>query len=1051
MKGSSFIKTELQREKNDFEPVQYRIAGDAAGTASSATVLRYRKETELLLYYTFQIISMADEKHNQALSPGHLLNEERVLRIPPSSIIETTTEKIKVFNKTVRIATWNVRSLHMPGKLDNVEAEMYRMNINILGLSEVRWTGSGQHRTDRGTIYFSEGTDNNLRYGVAIHLTTETAKSVIDFIPLSDRAMIIKLQTTHRVMNIIQVYAPTGDKQDEDVEIFYDSLDEAISLTKKGEITIVMGDFNAKIGRGAEGDTVGMYGLGEINSRGDRLVQFCNEKSLFVSNTFFKLHPRQLYTWTSPAHKPDKIVRNQIDFILMDHRFKKYVKSVKTYPGSDINSDHNPVVMALKIMRFRKIKRTPNIKRIDIRKLKNPDIRNEVASELEAKMEQIKENGELQPERTWSLIKDAITYSQENKIGFARNNKKRDWMTPEILDLMEKRRRLKRDETKYKEINKVIRKKCREAKEEWMAEKCNEIEALQEKYDTFNVHKKVKEITDQTRKHPATVLKDANKQIIIGIEGKLKRWTEYVETLFNDDRQNVTIAREDTEEAAPRITKREVMYAIKLQKDGKSTGPDGIYSEILKIIAAQEASGLDLLTNLLNAIYTSGKIPNEWLKSTFVTLPKKLKSSQCDDYRMISLMSHVLKVFLRIIHSRIYRKCDYQVDDVQFGFRKGVGTREALFSLNVLTQRCRDMNVDVYACFIDYRKAFDCVKHEKMVEILKTIGLDNEDLRIITELYWNQTAEVRVENSTSEAIQIQRGVRQGCVLSPLLFNIYSEAIFKEALEEEAGGIKVNGKTLNNIRYADDTVVLASSLPELQLLMDRITQHSESFGLFMNTSKTKVMVFSKREKCVSLKINDCTVEQVSSFKYLGTNISKQCDPRKEIRARIEQARKTFISLRTFFIRKDISLHLKIRMIGCYVFTVLLYGCEGWTLDPSTEKRIEAFEMYLYRRILKISWTQRITNIEVLNRMQKQKELLYTIKKRKIQYIGHIMRGDKYEILRLIIEGKIEGKRSIGRRQNSWLKDLRRWLNCTSGDIFRSAVSKVQIAIWIANLR
>ena len=135
-----------------------------------------------------------------------------------------------------------------------------------------------------------------------------------------------------------------------------------------------------------------------------------------------------------------------------------------------------------------------------------------------------------------------------------------------------------------------------------------------------------------------------------------------------------------------------------------------------------------------------------------------------------------------------------------------------------------------------------------------------------------------------------------------------------------------------------------------------------------------------------------------------------------------------------------------MIQCYIFSTLLYGCESWTLDPTIESRIAAFEMYLYRRILRISWIKKVTNIEVLTRMNKERELLITLKKRKLQYV---LRGEKYEILRLILEGNIVGKRSIGRRQNSWLKDLRRWCGCSSADLFRKATSKIQMALWIAN--
>lgn len=108
------------------------------------------------------------------------------------------------------------------------------------------------------------------------------------------------------------------------------------------------------------------------------------------------------------------------------------------------------------------------------------------------------------------------------------------------------------------------------------------------------------------------------------------------------------------------------------------------------------------------------------------------------------------------------------------------------------------MNVNANACFIDCRKAFDCVKHDKLIEILQAIGTDKDEIRIVSELYWHQTAEVKIEQATSEATLIKRGVRQGCILSPLLFNLYSESVFKEALHEVQKGIKINGIVVNNL-------------------------------------------------------------------------------------------------------------------------------------------------------------------------------------------------------------------------------------------------------------
>ena len=133
--------------------------------------------------------------------------------------------------------------------------------------------------------------------------------------------------------------------------------------------------------------------------------------------------------------------------------------------------------------------------------------------------------------------------------------------------------------------------------------------------------------------------------------------------------------------------------------------------------------------------------------------------------------------------------------DTQFGFRGGFGTRDALFTIQVLVQRCQDMDKDVFLCFIDYEKAFDRVRHQPMLVLLQRIGLDNREIRIIANLYWKHRANVRVGDALSEEVSIKRGVRQGCVLSPMLFNIYSEAILSEALDGFDRGIIVNGEVI----------------------------------------------------------------------------------------------------------------------------------------------------------------------------------------------------------------------------------------------------------------
>ena len=251
--------------------------------------------------------------------------------------------------------------------------------------------------------------------------------------------------------------------------------------------------------------------------------------------------------------------------------------------------------------------------------------------------------------------------------------------------------------------------------------------------------------------------------------------------------------------------REEVENTIKTMKTGKATGPDMISTEMMQ---ALEGIELDAITKMLNTIYDTGEIPKEMLQSIFIVLPKKQGATECEQHPTISLMSHMTKILLRIIMKRIRNKVYTEIADNQCGFIEGKGTANAIYILRQIIERTLKVNKDLYVCFIDYTKAFDRVRHEEIITILQQLNIDGKDLRIIKNIYWEQKAAVRVEEETSNFQNIKRGVRQGCVLSPDLFSLYSEMIMRQI--EEIEGLKIGGHNINSIRYADDTVLTADS-------------------------------------------------------------------------------------------------------------------------------------------------------------------------------------------------------------------------------------------------
>ena len=518
--------------------------------------------------------------------------------------------------------------------------------------------------------------------------------------------------------------------------------------------------------------------------------------------------------------------------------------------------------------------------------------------------------------------------------------KKRGWMNDVILSKMEQRKNVKNKTTEYNVINKEIVNECRQAKENWLNEQCEEIESLEKQHKTKEMYGKVKELTKKCTLKGGGSITDKNGKILFDQEEIDKRWVEYIKELYDDDRAPMP----QFEITSGQSILKEVEKTIQSMKKGKATGSDEISTEMLR---ALDDENIDVITNLCNIMYNSGVIPTDLKQSIFITLPKKSKAQSCTEYRTISLMSHVTKLLLKVIEQRIVKKIDNEVSRLQSGFRTGSGTREGIFNLRTVCKQAIDLGKDVYICFIDYTKAFDRVKHSKIIECLSEIGIDDKDLQIITKMYWEQTAVVRTEHDITEEFQVKKGVRQGCVLSPSLFNLYTEKIFREI--EDMEGVNVGGHIINNLRYADDTSLLALEEQKLQNLLNTVNDKGKLYGMEINVKKTKSMVASKKQETpkVSINLDGTAIEQVEKMVYLGSITTEDGKSEMEIKRRIEIARNAFNNIKSILSSRNISLNTRMRLTKCYVWSSLLYGAETWTVTKTLTKRIDTFEMWTYR--------------------------------------------------------------------------------------------------------
>ena len=184
---------------------------------------------------------------------------------------------------------------------------------------------------------------------------------------------------------------------------------------------------------------------------------------------------------------------------------------------------------------------------------------------------------------------------------------------------------------------------------------------------------------------------------------------------------------------------------------------------------------------------------------------------------------------------------NHELSDVQDGFRKGRGIRDQIANIRWIIKKAREFQKNIYFCFIDYAKAFDRVDHNKLWKILNEMGIPDHLICLLRNLYASQEATVRTGHGTTDWFQIGKGVCQGCILSPCLFNLYAVYIMRNAgLEEAQAGIKIARRNINNLRYADDTTLMAQSEEELKSLLMKVKEESEKVGLKLNNQKTKIM-------------------------------------------------------------------------------------------------------------------------------------------------------------------------------------------------------------------
>ena len=245
---------------------------------------------------------------------------------------------------------------------------------------------------------------------------------------------------------------------------------------------------------------------------------------------------------------------------------------------------------------------------------------------------------------------------------------------------------------------------------------------------------------------------------------------------------------------------------------------------------------------------------------------------------------------LKILEVRLRQYVNQELPDVQAGFRKDRGIKDQIANIFWIIEEAREFKKTIYFCFIDYAKAFDCVDHNKLWKILKEKRIPDRLTCLLRNLYAGQEATVRARHGITDWFQLGNGVCQGCILSPHSFNLYTEYIMKNSgLDTAQAGIKIAGRNINNLRYADDSTLMAESEEELKSLLMKVKEESEKVGLKLNIQKTKIMAAGP---ITSWKIDG---EPVADFTFLCSKITTDSDCSHESKRHLLLGRKIMTNL------------------------------------------------------------------------------------------------------------------------------------------------------------
>jgi hypothetical protein len=477
------------------------------------------------------------------------------------------------------------------------------------------------------------------------------------------------------------------------------------------------------------------------------------------------------------------------------------------------------------------------------------------------------------------------------------------------------------------------------------------------------------------------------------------------------------------------ITKEEVIGRVRKLKNGKSPGIDGITGEMIK---NGGENVIDWIWKLCNKAFAEGIVPKDWSRAVIVPLYKgKGDKGNCRNYRGISLLSIVGKIYAGILVERVRRVTEELIGEEQGAFRSGRGCIDQIFTLKQMTEKVKEKKKKLYLGFMDLQQAYDRINREALWQVLLMYGVGGKLLNGIKSMYNGSEACVRINRVESEWFKIDSGVRQGCVMSPWLFNLYMDGVMKELMVGVAGeGVRMveNGREwrLPCLLYADDLVLCGESEESLRRLVERFGKVCKRRGLKVNVDKSKVLVVNGVNAQCQILLDGEQLEQVSEFKYLGYMLNEKGTDDAECCRKVSYGRKVAGAIKSLVNAKSLSLECTRVLHESMLLPVLMYGSEAMVWNPKYRSKVQAVQMDNLRGILGVRRIDKMRNEHIRELCGVKKGVNEKINENILRWFGHMERMNRSWLVKRMYNGECVGNRPVGRPKKRWIESLKECL-------------------------